>query len=168
MVSGRCLSSSFFYIFGILIVGMIVDSSSPILAQAAAKGTAGGASASPFVVAIQAAGIKGLPSVINGALLLFVISAAKWVGLVQSDAKQSNHIFDHNLWPLTVTAQTSTSPLELFTEWPKTVTLPESSPDARLEVFPTLPSSSPDASWPSPSLSHRVTPWLFSTTSSHQ
>ncbi|WRT67563.1 uncharacterized protein IL334_004535 [Kwoniella shivajii] len=66
----------FFYIFCILIVGMIVDSSSKLLAQAAAKGTAGGASASPFVVAIQAAGIKGLPSVINACILIFTISAA--------------------------------------------------------------------------------------------
>lgn len=41
----------FFYIIGVLIVGMIVDSKSPLLAQAAKKGTAGGASASPFVVA---------------------------------------------------------------------------------------------------------------------
>lgn len=66
----------FFYICGVLIVGMIVSSSSPLLAQAAAKGTAGGASASPFVVAIQAAGINVLPSIINAAILLFTLSAA--------------------------------------------------------------------------------------------
>jgi len=50
---------------------MIVDSSSTLLAQAAAKGTAGGASASPFVVAIQAAGINGLPSLINAWCVIF-------------------------------------------------------------------------------------------------
>jgi len=55
----------FFYIIGVLIIGMIVDSNSTLLAQASAKGTAGGASASPFVVAIQSAGIKVLPSIIN-------------------------------------------------------------------------------------------------------
>lgn len=44
---------------------MIVDSSSPLLAQAAKKGTSGGASASPFVVAIESAGIKVLPAIIN-------------------------------------------------------------------------------------------------------
>lgn len=55
----------FFYIFGVLIVGMIVDSNSTLLAQAAKKGTSGGASASPFVVAIESAGIRILPHIIN-------------------------------------------------------------------------------------------------------
>ena len=55
---------------------MVVDSNSPLLAQAASKGTAGGASASPFVVAIQAAGIKVLPSIINACILVFTLSAA--------------------------------------------------------------------------------------------
>ncbi|ORY35551.1 putative amino acid transporter [Naematelia encephala] len=66
----------FFYIIGVLIVGMIVDSSSTLLAQAAKKGTSGGASASPFVVAIQAAGIRVLPQIINACILIFTISAA--------------------------------------------------------------------------------------------
>jgi amino acid transporter len=55
---------------------MVVDSDSPLLAQAAKKGTAGGASASPFVVAIQSAGIKVLPAIINACILIFTISAA--------------------------------------------------------------------------------------------
>lgn len=55
---------------------MTVDSTSQILAQANAKGTAGGASASPFVVAIQAAGIKTLPSIINAMIFMFTFSAA--------------------------------------------------------------------------------------------
>ncbi|TYJ51597.1 hypothetical protein B9479_007822 [Cryptococcus floricola] len=66
----------FFYMLCILLVGMIVDSKSSLLAQAAKKGTAGGASASPFVVAIQSAGIKVLPAIINACLLIFTISAA--------------------------------------------------------------------------------------------
>ncbi|KAK8858403.1 hypothetical protein IAR55_002630 [Kwoniella newhampshirensis] len=66
----------FFYIIGVLLVGMIVDSSSRALAQAAARGTGGGASASPFVVAIQDAGIRGLPALINALILVFTISAA--------------------------------------------------------------------------------------------
>ena len=55
---------------------MIVDSNSPLLAQANNRGTAGGASASPFVVAIQSAGIRILPQIINAAILLFTFSAA--------------------------------------------------------------------------------------------
>jgi amino acid transporter len=62
----------FFYICGVLIVGMVVDSNSPLLAQAANKGTAGGASASPFVVAIQAAGINVLPQIINAWCVAFL------------------------------------------------------------------------------------------------
>lgn len=45
-------------------------------ALAAANKSVTSAAASPFVVAIKNAGIKGLPSVINGAILLFVLSAA--------------------------------------------------------------------------------------------
>lgn len=55
----------FFYIIGVLVIGMVVDSSSKLLAQAAAKGTAGVASASPFVVVFQAAQIRALPVIIN-------------------------------------------------------------------------------------------------------
>lgn len=92
----------FFYIIGVLIVyvpsssipflsrnvvplytrspltysGMVVDSTSPLLAQANDRGTAGGASASPFVVAIQSAGIRFLPQLINACILLFTFSAA--------------------------------------------------------------------------------------------
>nr|ODN85718.1 amino acid transporter [Cryptococcus depauperatus CBS 7841] len=66
----------FFYILSTLLVGMVVDSSSPLLAQAAKKGTSGGASASPFVVAINTAGIKGLPALINACILIFTMSAA--------------------------------------------------------------------------------------------
>lgn len=66
----------FFYIILILLVGMIVDPKGPELAAANKKGTAGGASASPFVVAIKAAHIKVLPSILNACILLFTFSAA--------------------------------------------------------------------------------------------
>lgn len=66
----------FFYIFCILIVGMIVDSSGPALQAAVKKGTGGGAAASPWVVAIVEAKIKVLPSIINACILIFTISAA--------------------------------------------------------------------------------------------
>jgi amino acid transporter len=66
----------FFYICGVLVVGMIVDSNSPALATAVRTGTAGGAAASPFVLAITSAGISTLPSIINACLLVFTFSAA--------------------------------------------------------------------------------------------
>jgi amino acid transporter len=53
-----------------------VDSSGSLLKAANAKGTAGGAAASPFVVAMQAAGIKTLPSIVNACIYLFTFSAA--------------------------------------------------------------------------------------------
>jgi amino acid transporter len=55
---------------------MVVDSNSEAIAAAASKGTKAGAAASPFVIAIVSAGIKGLPSLINACILLFCLSAA--------------------------------------------------------------------------------------------
>lgn len=66
----------FFYILGILLVGMVVDPKGKELLAAKDKGTEGGASASPFVVAIQQAHIKVLPQIINACILLFCFSAA--------------------------------------------------------------------------------------------
>ncbi|QRV83617.1 amino acid permease [Ceratobasidium sp. AG-Ba] len=60
-----------FYIGGTLIIGLLVPSNHPGLDLA--DGTA---AASPFVIAIKTAGIKGLPSVINAALLTSAWSAA--------------------------------------------------------------------------------------------
>ncbi|KAG8678920.1 hypothetical protein FRC09_019416, partial [Ceratobasidium sp. 395] len=60
-----------FYIGGTLIIGLLVPSNHPSLNLAT-----GDAAASPFVIAIQTAGIKGLPSVINAALLTSAWSAA--------------------------------------------------------------------------------------------
>ncbi|KAI0669962.1 amino acid permease [Trametes maxima] len=60
-----------FYIGGVTIIGLIVPSSDPSLAL-----TTSDAGKSPFVIAIKHAGISGLPSVINAALLTSAWSAA--------------------------------------------------------------------------------------------
>ncbi|TFK40978.1 amino acid permease [Crucibulum laeve] len=60
-----------FYIGGTAVIGLLVPSNSPGLDIA--DGTA---ASSPFVIAIQNAGIKGLPSVINACLLTSAWSAA--------------------------------------------------------------------------------------------
>ena len=59
-----------FYIMGTFIIGIIVSSNNPEL------GTTHDAKASPFVIAIKAAGIKGLPSLINACLITSAWSAA--------------------------------------------------------------------------------------------
>ncbi|KIM71414.1 hypothetical protein PILCRDRAFT_830350 [Piloderma croceum F 1598] len=60
-----------FYIGGTFVIGLLVPSNNPDLTLAS-----GNAGASPFVIAIKQAGIKGLPSVINAALLTSAWSAA--------------------------------------------------------------------------------------------
>ncbi|KAF5313268.1 hypothetical protein D9619_003037 [Psilocybe cf. subviscida] len=62
-----------FYILGTFIIGILVPSNNADLNIKKFKGTAG---ASPFVIAIKNAGIKGLPSVINACLLTSAWSAA--------------------------------------------------------------------------------------------
>lgn len=59
-----------FYILGTFIIGLLVPSNDPDLDL---NSTAAG---SPFVIAIKNAGIKGLPSVVNAALLTSAWSAA--------------------------------------------------------------------------------------------
>ncbi|KAL7413819.1 amino acid permease [Mrakia frigida] len=59
-----------FYIMGTFIIGLIVPSNSTEL------GTTHDAKASPFVIAIQEAGIKALPSIINACLITSAWSAA--------------------------------------------------------------------------------------------
>jgi len=49
-----------FYVLGTLVIGLLVPSNDPGLDLKEGKGTA---AASPFVIAIKRAGIKGLPSV---------------------------------------------------------------------------------------------------------
>ncbi|KAK7682883.1 hypothetical protein QCA50_013915 [Cerrena zonata] len=61
---------AFFYIFGSLIIGIIADSRSPELLN-----TSGNASASPFVLGIQNAGIPVLNQIINAVVLTSAASA---------------------------------------------------------------------------------------------
>lgn len=60
-----------FYIGGTAVIGLLVPSNNPDLALGVST-----AAKSPFVIAIKTAGIKGLPSVINAALLTSAWSAA--------------------------------------------------------------------------------------------
>lgn len=60
---------AFFYLTSVFVIGLIVPSNDPTL------GSSSDASASPFVIAIQHAGIKALPSVVNAAVLTSALSA---------------------------------------------------------------------------------------------
>ncbi|KAI0936272.1 hypothetical protein AcV5_004452 [Taiwanofungus camphoratus] len=60
-----------FYIGGVTIIGLLVPSNNPDLSLSTST-----AAKSPFVIAIKTAGIKGLPSVVNAALLTSAWSAA--------------------------------------------------------------------------------------------
>lgn len=63
---------TFFYVVQLFILGLIVPSSSDVLLGSSGANT----KASPFVLAIQLAGVKGLPSVFNAVITLSVISVA--------------------------------------------------------------------------------------------
>lgn len=63
---------SFFYIISLFLVGLIVPSDSPDLLGSSGANT----KASPFVLAIKTAGVKGLPSVFNAVITISVISVA--------------------------------------------------------------------------------------------
>ncbi|KAL7412814.1 putative amino acid transporter [Mrakia frigida] len=60
-----------FYVLSIFVVGLIVPSNSPRLLN----NSGSDASASPFVIAIEEAGIKALPSIINAVLIVAAWSA---------------------------------------------------------------------------------------------
>jgi amino acid transporter len=62
-----------FYLFSLLVVGLILDSQDPRIGKA--SGTAG----SPFVLAFQAAGIKALPSIINAVVITSAFSSGNGV-----------------------------------------------------------------------------------------
>jgi yeast amino acid transporter len=64
----------FFYVLSVFLLGMIIPFNSPKLLQANKNPT--GASASPFVAALLVSGIKTLPGLLNGCILLFVFSAS--------------------------------------------------------------------------------------------
>lgn len=63
-----------FYVVLVFLLGMLVPYNSSKLIDANKKNTS--AAASPFVVAIQISGIKHLAGILNGAILIFVFSAA--------------------------------------------------------------------------------------------
>jgi len=60
-----------FYVLGIFIIGLLV----PFNSNELLNNSGSDASASPFVIAIKTAGIKGLPSVINAVILISAWSA---------------------------------------------------------------------------------------------
>lgn len=62
-----------FYVVSIFLLGMVVSYNDPALIAAKKKSTS--AAASPFVVAINTAGIKVLPHIFNACVLAFVFSA---------------------------------------------------------------------------------------------
>ena len=63
---------TFFYVVNLTIIGLIVRSDSPFLLDATGSNT----KASPFVVAIENAGIKALPSIFNAVITISVLSVA--------------------------------------------------------------------------------------------
>ena len=63
-----------FYVLGTLVISVIVSSSDPELLQAVTSGKSN-AGASPFVLAIQRAGIRGLNHVVNAVILTSAWSA---------------------------------------------------------------------------------------------
>ncbi|GAA6044046.1 hypothetical protein JCM8097_001390 [Rhodosporidiobolus ruineniae] len=60
----------FFYVIGVLMMSLIVSPNDPLLLTGASD-----ASASPWVIGIERAGIKALPSIINAVILLAAFSA---------------------------------------------------------------------------------------------
>ena len=63
---------TFFYVIGLLIVGLLVPSDNPDLLNS----TGANSKFSPFVIAINSAGVAGLPSVFNAVITISVISVA--------------------------------------------------------------------------------------------
>ncbi|ETI26885.1 hypothetical protein G647_09984 [Cladophialophora carrionii CBS 160.54] len=61
-----------FYVVSLLIMGLIVPNSSPDLLNSSGANT----KASPFVLAIEYAGVRGLPSVFNAVITISVMSVA--------------------------------------------------------------------------------------------
>lgn len=64
----------FFYCLSVFFLGMLIPYNHPDLVFATKQST--GANASPFVAAIKLSGIRHLPGILNGCILLFVFSAS--------------------------------------------------------------------------------------------
>lgn len=111
----------FFYVISVLLVGTLVPYDSKSLVFATKK--ASSAAASPFVVAIELAGIRVLPHILNACILLFVFSAA-----------------NSDLYIATRTITVSRARAKR----------PPSSPAPTAAASPSMPSPSPPASpaWP--------------------
>jgi amino acid transporter len=60
-----------FYIVNLLLIGLIVPENSPLYSRGGAESRG-----SPFVIAIELAGIKALPSIFNAVILISVMSVA--------------------------------------------------------------------------------------------
>ncbi|KAL2134644.1 hypothetical protein VTI74DRAFT_11222 [Chaetomium olivicolor] len=73
-VNQTLLRIVFFYVAGVLVLGMAVPYNSPELLKATKEKTSG--LASPFTVAARISGIEKLDDAVNGLLLIFTISAA--------------------------------------------------------------------------------------------
>lgn len=65
-----------FYMGGVIVLGMAVPYTSPLLKAAAANGLKAGGASSPFVIATMGQGLDALPHAVNALLLVFTISAA--------------------------------------------------------------------------------------------
>lgn len=79
----------FFYILGALLISMIVDPRDPSLVSGS-----GNANSSPWVIAIQQAGISVLPSIVNACILISAWSAGNsycWVGSRMILAMTTDH-----------------------------------------------------------------------------
>ncbi|KAH8917130.1 hypothetical protein BT69DRAFT_1227272, partial [Atractiella rhizophila] len=74
-----------FYLLGVFVIGLIVPSNEPKLTNITKPSDQTGA-ASPWVIAIQRAGISSLPSIINASILLSALSAASSYMFVSSRA----------------------------------------------------------------------------------
>ena len=74
-----------FYVLSLFIVGLIVPSDSQDLLGASSDNT----KASPFVLAIRLAGVKGLPSVFNAVITISVISVANSCTFASSRTMQA-------------------------------------------------------------------------------
>jgi yeast amino acid transporter len=69
----HALTPQQFYLISLLLVGLLVPYTDPRLLDGA---TSEDAKASPFVLAMTNAGIKGLPSVFNVVIMIAVLSVA--------------------------------------------------------------------------------------------
>ncbi|KAJ5947850.1 hypothetical protein N7466_000865 [Penicillium verhagenii] len=80
---------AFFYILGAFLIGIIVSPTNPLLTSGADN-----ARSSPFVIAIQEAGITALPSIVNACILVSAWSAGNsycWVGSRMILAMTTDH-----------------------------------------------------------------------------